>query len=928
MSQTAAATSPAPRFEAPVLVAGANRAVLLDSGGAPENLSLADAAARLRAGPAAMLCHMPAVGRRLGIGRFMAFDLLELFAFVRPARFCLPTPRGLAAALGLQRPEGLANEALALARAAELLLAELAGRREDLDLAGPARAMAAGGWTWGPPVLAALGQTADEIGGAGAMSGLEVWRDLPEWPQMAPEPPPGHEPVEPAEARGRLAALLGADAEPRPQQADYASAVSAAFQPRDAADVPRVVLAEAGTGVGKTLGYIAPASVWAEKNGGTVWISTFTRNLQHQIDQELDRLYPDPAEKARRVVLRKGRENYACLLNIEEAVNLARIRSQEAAALGLVARWVSATRDGAMTGGDFPGWLADLVGRGRVQALTDHRGECIYSACAHYTRCFVEHSIRKARRARIVVANHALVMVQAALGGGLGGLGGGGDDGHLPQRYVFDEGHHLFAAADSAFAGHLTGHEGAELGRWIRGAEHSGRGGRSRARGLRARAGELAEGDAEAEAALEAAHKAAAALPGEGWLQRTAEGQTAGPAEAFLAIVRAQVYARAAGRNSPYGLETETAPPVDGLIEAAETLDQALARLMLPMAALAKRLAARLDEDADDLDSASRSRIEAVCRGLLRRAEVQMGGWRSMLQGLSQGVPEDFVEWFAVERIAGRDIDIGQYRHWIDPTIPFADHVLRPAHGAVITSASLRDGSGDAEHDWHAAEIRSGALHLPEPAIRAAVLSPFDYPAQTRVFVVTDVRKDDFDQVAAAYRELFIAASGGGLGLFTAISRLREVHGRIAGPLEEAGLPLLAQHVDGLDVSTLVDIFRAEADTCLLGTDAVRDGVDVPGRALRLIVFDRVPWPRPDILHRARRKAFGGRGYDDMLTRLKIKQAYGRLVRQAGDHGVFVLLDPMMPSRLAGAFPDGVELQRVGLAETLRRTREFLARES
>ena len=55
-----------------------------------------------------------------------------------------------------------------------------------------------------------------------------------------------------------------------------------------------------------------------------------------------------------------------------------------------------------------------------------------------------------------------------------------------------------------------------------------------------------------------------------------------------------------------------------------------------------------------------------------------------------------------------------------------------------------------------------------------------------------------------------------------------------------------------MDAATLVDIFRAEEDSCLLGTDAVRDGVDVPGRSLRLIVFDRVPWPRPAILHRER----------------------------------------------------------------------------
>jgi ATP-dependent DNA helicase DinG len=208
--------------------------------------------------------------------------------------------------------------------------------------------------------------------------------------------------------------------------------------------------------------------------------------------------------------------------------------------------------------------------------------------------------------------------------------------------------------------------------------------------------------------------------------------------------------------------------------------------------------------------------------------------------------------------------------------------------------------------------------------MRAAVPSPFDYRQQTRVIVVTDVAKTNPAAVAAAYRSLFLASGGGALGLFTSIARLRDVHRRIAPVLEEAEITLLAQHVDGLDTSTLVDIFRAEEDSCLLGTDAVRDGVDVPGRSLRLIVFDRVPWPRPDILHRARRSAFGGKAWDEMLTRLRLKQAYGRLIRRAGDAGVFVMLDSALPSRLATAFPAGVPIERMGLADAVQRVREFL----
>jgi ATP-dependent DNA helicase DinG len=110
----------------------------------------------------------------------------------------------------------------------------------------------------------------------------------------------------------------------------------------------------------------------------------------------------------------------------------------------------------------------------------------------------------------------------------------------------------------------------------------------------------------------------------------------------------------------------------------------------------------------------------------------------------------------------------------------------------------------------------------------------------------------------------------------------------------------------------------------------VRDGVDVPGRSLRLIVFDRVPWPRPDILHKARRTAQGSdRGpadYDDRVARLKLRQAFGRLIRRADDMGVFVLLDRQMPSRLLRAFPDGVTAGRLGLKEAIAQTREFLGR--
>ncbi|MEQ8355866.1 MAG: ATP-dependent DNA helicase [Kiloniellaceae bacterium] len=917
---------PRPRLPAaPVLLAGIGRAVWIDPHeGEILELSAAEASRRAHKAPP-LLCHARATARRLGCDPFPAYDLLELFAFVRPASFCAPTPHGLALALG--RPQPADNEAavIALPGHAQALLAELTARGTsalggDRDAPGIAWLMAQAGWLWGPYVASALG-----FGEGSALPkrnlGLRIWERLPEWEERPPRGSPGSQPVTAEEARSRLAELLDEESEPRPQQADYTAAVTAAFAPRAQEGEPQVVLAEAGTGTGKTIGYLVPASLWAERNKAAVWISTYTRNLQGQVDDELARIFPEPSERARKVVIRKGRENYLCLLNLAEAVAQMPARPQDTVALGLMARWAARTRNGDMVGGDFPGWLPDLFGPQRTLGLADRRGECIYSACQHYKKCFIERSVRAARQAEIVVANHALVMIQAAMDGG--------DDGQLPTRYIFDEGHQLFDAADSAFAAHLSGLEARELRRWLLGAEGGRRAG-SRLRGLQRRLEDLLGDDEKALEALEEALKAARTLAGEGWRQRVEEGRAEGAMERFLTLAGRQVYARASGQDQPYSLEAPAHPPVEGLLEAASELADGLATLVEPLTRLRRLLVARLDSEADNLDSDTRRRIEAAARGLDSRAILPLGAWRQMLKALEEETPPEFCDWFAVERIDGRDIDVGLYRHWVDPSRPFAASLGQNAHGMLITSATLTDNSGERKNGeavhgvsaWQAAEARLGVDHLVAQVARHSLPSPFDYARQTRILIVHDLKRGDITQLAAAYRSLFLATGGGALGLFTAIARLRAVQRRIAEPLADAGLTLYSQHVDGLDTGTLVDIFRADEDSCLLGTDAVRDGVDVPGRALRLIAFDRVPWPRPDIIHKARREVFGGRAYDERLTRLKLRQAYGRLIRRADDRGVFVLLDPL-PSRLLDAFPPEVTAERVGLAAAVEAVKVF-----
>ena len=454
--------------DAPAVVAGHGYAAILTADGELITGGVETITARLRTLPAPILVHAPATFSRLGLRALPAYDLLDLFAFALPATTAAPTPRGLALILDIDPPGVTLESAAAMLPAiAHALLRRLAAARDlprNRDAAALAARMGQAGWGWAPFVTAALGRQ----DAAPAAEAAKVWRRLPEWEDAAPPPPPAAHPVSEADARTRLARMLGPAAEQRPGQSDYAGAAAAAFAPRERRGDPHLVLAEAGTGTGKTLGYLAPASVWAERNGGAVWISTFTRHLQRQIYAELGRLFADPEERRRRVVVRKGRENYLCLLNLEDAVAAASggIAPASIVLLGLVARWALATADGDVMGGDIPGWLGELFGAGALSALAGPARRvhpCRLPALATLLRRTYgsprPYGRSGGRQPR------TLVMAQAAWGGL--------DDASVPTRYVFDEGHHVFDAADSAFSATVWRRSGGAA------ALAAGRGGRT-----------------------------------------------------------------------------------------------------------------------------------------------------------------------------------------------------------------------------------------------------------------------------------------------------------------------------------------------------------------------------------------------------------------------------------------------------------------
>jgi len=715
---------------------------------------------------------------------------------------------------------------------------------------------------------------------------------------------------------------------PRTEQQNFAHHIGQIFTPADHPDQPpALILAEAQTGTGKTIGYLAPASAYTEKNGNTVWISTYTRNLQRQLEQELEHLYPDPVIHRKNVAVRKGRENYLCLLNFEDHVNAAATSAHPRAlvAAGLMARWIMCTPDGDLSGRSFSGWWAGLLGHGATYGLNDQRGECIYSACDHYQKCFVEKSQRKTRHASLVIANHAVVMNQVAMAANMAQSETEDSTHKIPAHYIFDEGHHLFDAADSAFAIHFTIRETRDLRRWILGYEQMNSK-RSRQKGLQKRLEDLIAQDEPAKKQLDRIVRAAYALPNEGWAERISTNPN-GVFESCFAFAFYQITARATANDESeqfYSTEIHPHPLAETLSEWMQNCIAALFELTHPMEKLSQLLDERLVKEAEFLVKDDRNRINALAQSLEKRSKYMIRAWIDLLQDILAVTTEPskrttkFTDWMEITRIEGGIFDIGFFRHWIDPLEPFATAIKPYLKGMAITSATLRD-----ESDWQSALPYLGTEFLnPTPSL-SQHKSPFDYAKQTRIYIITDIPKQDQKQVAAAFQALFSISKGGAIGFFTAIQRLKSVYRQINDPLAVLHIPLYAQHIDQMDTGTLIDIFREDENACLLGTDALRDGVDVPGQSLRMIVFDRIPWPRPTLLHKDRRAHYGQSSYNDRITRMKLKQAYGRLIRKEDDYGVFVLMDSAVPSRLFNAFPENVSIIKTDLSNALIQIAEF-----
>jgi ATP-dependent DNA helicase DinG len=674
---------------------------------------------------------------------------------------------------------------------------------------------------------------------------------------------------------GPVARVLGSAAfEDRPGQRDMAAYIA------DTYNDGGIALLEAGTGVGKSFAYLVPALEWARVNGERTIVSTNTINLQEQLVGKdlpiLARAF-STGERGVTFALLKGWRNYLCLSRLEQARagQESLFDTARAAELEAIAGWASRTADGS---------LADLVEEPSSEvwdAVAAESDLCTRLKCPHFDQCFVFSARRRAAEADVVVVNHHLLASDLAVRIASDNWQ---EAAVLPpyRRLVLDEAHHL-----EDVAAHHLGTQVSMIGvqRLLGRLERNGRG------LLPTLALELGTRDdllASASRDL---------------LTRTV----------FDALLAARRWADELFGRLARRLDTEQGQaPVLRLTDAfasdgvwREGLDVALDNLLVAFSKLRDGVETIADRLSIDDPAEMRTRLIGELRGVVRRLDSAAEGLKATLQPAGFKVPAGpAVRW--LERRGRRTPNLTLSAVPLDLAPVLKDALFDRVETVVLTSATLAAGG-----EFTFLEERLG-LSLPPSRIvvREVLPSPFDFGAQCVFGIPTDIpepRDDESGHGAAVSRvllELAHASDGGIFALFTSHGALRRTADAIRGQLG-GRWPLLVQGEGQRD--QLLRRFRDAGSAILLGTDSFWEGVDVPGRALRVLILAKLPFKVPtEPLTAARLERLTEAGVDGFthylvpLAALKLKQGFGRLIRTKSDVGAVVLLDRRVVTKRYG----------------------------
>ncbi len=672
-----------------------------------------------------------------------------------------------------------------------------------------------------------------------------------------------------------------------------------------------ISLLEAPTGIGKTLSYLLPSVKWSLLNGERVLISTNTINLQDQIINKDMPILREILGRDVRYSLVKGMRNYLCLLRAGTVKTERRAlfskktgsgRGKSGAdETGSIIEWAQQATDGSISD------LAFTPSEETWDKFAAESDSCIRRDCPHYNECFFFRARRKIAESNLIVVNHHLLFSDISIKDSAGRE----DVGVLPQarRVVIDEAHNIVEAATSHFTlrtstlGVLK-----TLNRLRRVISYCGRLVKNKKSGA-----------TDSVVVKTFSHMEEVFTP-------RIENVEIASGNFFDSLYDdVSQYADREGGSAPngYGIRINNADIENGGWGAASACPEMMEHIAV-LSNTVREAVSILDESkSDEAVAGVIAELKAVLSGLTRHGEAL---------GRFSGTADEFVKSVETGGKKGRKRFVAVSISPIDIAPELEKKLYDRCATLIMTSATLR-----VENSF-GFQKRSLGFEENKRLNELAVPSPFDYKSQALLALPTDLPGPSeggahAKKISEAAFDLIRSSGGGAFVLFTSYQLLKKVSAALSPKLAGLGIKVLIQG-DAPREKLLAD-FRADKNAALFGTDSFREGVDITGDALRLVIITRLPFHVPtEPVFQARMDAIRERGEDAFgnyavpMAVINFRQAFGRLIRTTTDRGAVVVLDSRIVSRPYGRrFVESIPECRVvrgGIGEVVGEVEGFL----
>ncbi|MFD2612057.1 ATP-dependent DNA helicase DinG [Paenibacillus gansuensis] len=636
----------------------------------------------------------------------------------------------------------------------------------------------------------------------------------------------------------------------------------------DSLESDKHLLIEAGTGTGKSLGYLIPSLYYGIRRGKKVIVSTHTINLQEQLRERdlplLENIFPVEFKAS----VLKGRSHYLCLRKFEHKINSGDFESpkEDLMTAAQMIVWLSQTKHGDEEEIHFGNKGAEFW-----QTVQSDADSCLNRACPWFRRCFYHRARHEANLSDVVITNHSLLFTDVKA-----------DHRILPSydHLVVDEAHHFEEVAGK--------HLGMNVGYFtivnllLQLLKDSRSGQVPHLRQMIQLSGQ--------EKSTEWVDLVDAVIP------KLIE------AKEHWDKLTELLYAIMAGNTSQDASQGETGQLVlrikkDHLPEEWDTLASIEDNLYLELNDSVRKLEKLVSELKEDEES-DLYQPAVDLTGTLRDLAAAKDNIRSFMK-LSE---PDHVYWLeANSYYKSKSLQLMAVP--ADVSSQLRERFFEPKHSVIMTSATL---SVDKSFQYASEQLGLDAMAATDKVRTKLLASPFNYRKQALVCIPRDfpgVRGPGgeakfIETLGGSLKEVALETKGRMLVLFTSYRMLKQVHQALKDELAGHGIQVLGQGIDSGNRSKLTRMFQDSPAAILLGTSSFWEGVDIPGQALSCLVIVRLPFQPPnhplveaksEILQKQNKNPFMKLSVPQAVIRFK--QGFGRLVRTASDKGIVIIYD-------------------------------------